>query len=247
MSPVQVTWLRDVRAFKGMISCGVPVSAFLAVGGWSLVSMLWRAEGSVLQIQTVWGLSLAPWLPILCAILTMRLFAEERSSGMIDLLMSSPIRERNIVIGKFFSAMTVVTVVLLISLALPMFVLPIFSHTVKETIRILPFAATFFILFLQASTWCAAGTMVSVFFRNQAASAVSSLLLCSAAPMAIYLAILSWMPAMRAHVAWMPLMLHVYDFSTGLFSTAVLALYVFSTCFFLFGCSKLLASLRLRG
>jgi hypothetical protein len=55
------------------------------------------------------------------------------------------------------------------------------------------------------------------------------------------------MPTLRAETAWMPLLVHVYDFSTGLFSTAVLALYVTTTVFFLFGCSKLLASLRLRG
>jgi len=42
-------------------------------------------------------------------------------------------------------------------------------------------------------------------------------------------------------------LVHVYDFSTGMFSTAVLALYAVSTVFFLFSCSKLLACLRLRG
>ncbi len=247
MTAIQVIWLREVRAFRGAFSCGVPVAAFLSVCGWTFVMMLRRDEGSVLQIQSIWGLSVAPWLPILSAVLTMRLFAEERSTGMIDLLMASPLRERDLVIGKFLSAMTVIAVTLALSLIVPMLVLPTLSLPVKGTVRGVAFAATLFILFLQASTWCAAGTMISVFFRNQAAAAVSSLVLCSGVPIVVYAAILAWIPSVRTEVAWMPLLVHVYDFSTGLFSTSVIALYVVTTVFFLFGCSKFLACLRLRG
>lgn len=247
MTAIQVTWLREVRAFRGAFSCGVPVTAFLAACGWTFVMMLRRNEGSVLQIQSLWGLSLAPWLPILSAVLTMRLFAEERSTGMIDLLMSSPIRERDLVIGKFLSAMTVLAVTLAASLIVPVVVLPALSVPVQGTVHASAFAATFLILFLQASTWCAAGTMISVFFRNQAAAAVSSLMVCSGVPVVVYAAILAWVPSVRADVAWMPLLVHVYDFSTGLFSTSTIILYVVTTVFFLFGCSKLLACLRLRG
>lgn len=247
MTVVQVTWLREVRAFRGAFSCCVPVSAFLSVCGWSFVMLVRRHEGGVLQVQSLWGMAVAPWLPILSAVLTMRLFSEERSTGMIDLLMASPIRERDLVIGKFLSALTVLAVSVALTLVAPMAVLPALSAPVQATIRPVAFAATYLILLLQASAWCAAGTMVSVFFRNQAAAAVSSLLLCAGLPVAVYAAILAWVPTVRAETAWMPLLMHVYDFSTGLFSTAVMGLYVTLTVFFLFGCSKLLACLRLRG
>jgi hypothetical protein len=127
-----------------------------------------------------------------------------------------------------------------------MLLLPALSAPLLAPASAAAIAATAFLL-LQASVWCAAGTMISVLFRNQAAAAVSSLIVCSALPVAVYAAILSWMPGLRAQVAWMPLLVHVYDFSTGLFSTAVIALYVAATLFFLFACSKLLALLRLRG
>ena len=247
MTAIQVTWLREVRAFRGAFSCCVPVTAFLAVCGWTFVMLLRQHEGSVLQVQSIWGVAVAPWLPILSAVLTMRLFAEERSTGMIDLLMASPIRERELVIGKFLSAMTVTGLALALSLLVPMAVLPALSAPVHGSVRPVAFAATYLILLLQASAWCAAGTMVSVFFRNQAAAAVSSLVLCGGLPVAVYAVILAWVPSVRMEVAWMPLLMHVYDFSTGFFSTAVIALYVTLTVFFLFGCSKLLACLRLRG
>jgi len=247
MTVTQVTWLREVRAFRGALSCCIPMTAFLAVCGWTFMIMLKHNEGSVLQIQSLWGLAVAPWLPILSAILTMRLFSEERATGMIDLLLSSPIRERELVIGKFLSALTVVAVALAVSLVVPMLALPMLSASVKGLVRPVAFAATYGILLLQASTWCAAGTMISVLFHNQAAAAVSSLVLCSGLPVAIYLVVLVWVPSVRMEMAWLPLLMHVYDFSTGFFSTAVMTLYAALTVFFLFGCSKLLACLRLRG
>ena len=220
MRVVYVTWLREVRAFRGAFSCCVPVAAFLAVCGWTFVMLLRRHEGSVLQVQSLWGVSTAPWVPILSAVLTMRLFAEERAPGMIDVLMAAPVRERDLAIGKYLSAMSVLAVALAFSLAVPTLVLPALSEPVSGTIRPAVFFATYAVLLLQASTWCAAGTLVSLFFRNQAAAAVSSLVLCSGLPVAVYAAVLAWMPAIRMEVAWMPLLMHVYDFSTGMVSTA---------------------------
>ncbi|MBO4286965.1 MAG: ABC transporter permease subunit [Kiritimatiellae bacterium] len=247
MRAVQVTWLRELRAFKGVFACGVPLCAFLAVAGWSFVRALGLAEGGPLQLQTVWGCAVAPWLPIFCSVLTMRLFAEERATGMLDVLFATSLRERDLAIGKFLAALSVVALALALSVAVPLGILPFFSSTAKAAIHLLPFAAVFAILLLQAAAWCAAGTMISAFFRNPAASAVSSLLLCSAAPVGVYLMMLCWMPEMRAQVPWMPIMIHVYDFSTGFFSLPVVLLYVTATAFFLFGCSKLLVYLRLRG
>lgn len=52
-------------------------------------------------------------------LLAMRLFAEERQSGTLVLLYTSPIRESEIVLGKFLSAFCVLAVLVLASLYLP--------------------------------------------------------------------------------------------------------------------------------
>lgn len=55
-----------------------------------------------------------------CAVLlAMRLFAEERQSGTLVLLYTSPLREAQIVVGKFVSAFVVLSVITLLSLYLP--------------------------------------------------------------------------------------------------------------------------------
>ena len=246
MRAFQQTWLREIRSFRGVFLSGVPVAAFLAVSGWTFVMLLRRDEGGISQLQSVWGCAVAPWLPILCSLLTMRLFTVDRSSGMIELLMASPVRERDLVIGKFLSALTLVALALVFSLIFPVLVLPRISESLRECIQPVAFGATFAILLLQACTWCAAGTMISVLYSNQAAAAVTSLILCSGMPIVVYFGILAWIPSVRITMAWMPLLVHVVDFSTGLFSTGVLVFYSVLSVFFLFTCSKALALLRLR-
>ena len=247
MRAVQQTWLREVKSFRGAFYSGVPVAAFLAVTGWSFVMLLRRDEGSISQLQTIWGCAVAAWLPTLCSLLTMRLFTADRASGMIELMMASPVRERDLVIGKFLSALTLVVLALLFSLFFPIVILPKITHLLVDSVQPAAFGVTFGIVLLQACAWCAAGTMISVMFSNQAAAAVTSLILCSGMPIAVYFGILAWIPAVRTELSWLPLLEHVVDFSTGLFSSGVLLFYGVLTVFFLFASSKMLALLRLKG
>ncbi|MFO7937186.1 MAG: ABC transporter permease subunit [Kiritimatiellia bacterium] len=247
MKALQQTWIREVRAFHGSFYSGVPVAAFVAVTGWSFVMLLRKSEGGIMQLQTIWGCAVAAWLPILCSLLTMRLFALDRASGMTELMMAAPVRERDLVVGKFLSALSHVFLALVYSVVFPVFVLPRMSASLAESIQPAAFAVTFGILLLQACTWCAAGTMISVMYRNQVEAAVTSLILCSGMPIAVYFGILAWIPSVRTEFSWMPLLEHVVDFSTGLVSTGVLIFYGVLSVFFLFACSKMLALLRLKG
>jgi ABC-2 type transport system permease protein len=56
---------------------------------------------------------------VAAVLLTMRLFAEERQSGTLVLLFTSPVREIEIVLGKFLSAFVVLALLVLLSVYLP--------------------------------------------------------------------------------------------------------------------------------
>lgn len=247
MNAIFALWWREVRHYRNLWSGGLPIAAFLAAAGWTFVVTLRNNEGSVLQIQTIWGVAAAPWLPTLAALIAGRLFAEERSSGMIDLLLVTSVRERQLVLGKFLAALTVVVAALLLSLITPLVILPTMSPQLLPAIHAKAFVTTLLILGLQATTWCALATMLSTLFRNLAAATITALLLCSALPLVVYAGILKWLPGVRAEMPWMPLLLHVYDFSTGLFATSVFTLYAALTLGALFVCSKLLLLQRVRG
>ena len=245
MSAIQVTWLREVRTYRRSFTGYLPIALFLAMAGWSFVMGLHKSDGGVLQIQTLWGMAVSPWVPVLCSVLTMRLFSEERSTGMIDLLLSVPVREREIVLGKFGAALTMTALSVTMSLLTPLVVLPWLAPDLKSAIHPAAFVMTWLILMLQSSLWCAVGTMVSVCFRNQTLAAVGSILLCVGIPLAFYAVILIWLPELRLNAAWMPLITNVYDFSTGLVSTFALSIYGILTVLCLFVCSKVLSMLRL--
>jgi ABC-2 type transport system permease protein len=54
--------------------------------------------------------------------LTMRLFAEERRSGTLELLTTLPVRDIEVVLGKYFAAFGYLAVVLLLTLIYPLYV-----------------------------------------------------------------------------------------------------------------------------
>jgi ABC-2 type transport system permease protein len=56
-------------------------------------------------------------LMIIAPLLTMRSFAEERRVGTLEMLMTTPIRERDLVLGKFFAALSFYLVLLAPSLS----------------------------------------------------------------------------------------------------------------------------------
>lgn len=246
MTAIRTLWIREVRAWRGSLAGILPVAVFLAVEGWTFVWMLRRCEGSVLQAHSIWGISVAAWLPVLGSLVTVRSFSEERAKGMIDLMMSAPVRERDWVIGKFLGAMMIVWIALTLTLCVPVLVLPSLSVPIYETFRFTPFLITGAMLLFQSAVWCAIGTMISICFANPVAAAVVSLVVCGGVPVMVYVVILFWVPALRQSMAWMPMLSQVYDFSTGLFSSFVLILYMVLTTLCLFVGSKVLAGLRLK-
>jgi ABC-2 type transport system permease protein len=115
-----------------------------------------------------------------CAVLlSMRLFAEERQSGTIVLLYTSPVREVQIVLGKFLSAFIVLTAITLLSLYLPAM---IFVHGKVSVGHI---AGGYMGLLCVGAATLALGVLGSALARNQLVAGVIAALL-------IFVLFLSW-------------------------------------------------------
>jgi ABC-2 type transport system permease protein len=59
-------------------------------------------------------------LLLLMPLVTMRLFAEERRSGTLELLLTFPIRDGAVLLGKYLSALSVYAIMLALTLAYPL-------------------------------------------------------------------------------------------------------------------------------
>jgi ABC-2 type transport system permease protein len=77
----------------------------------------WQADRASLQMLFVWlprGLSL-----LIVPVVTMRLLAEEKRSGTLEMLITLPVRDHEVILGKYIGAFGLVLVLILSTLLYP--------------------------------------------------------------------------------------------------------------------------------
>ena len=116
------------------------------------------------------------WTTLLVAIvgpaITMRLLAEERSNDTLELLLTMPLTDWDVVLGKYLAALGV--------FAFAMAMMAFFGVTVAMIgpLDKGPAFAGFLGLFLVAATYMAIGLMTSSFTKNQIVAFIGAVLIC---------------------------------------------------------------------
>lgn len=111
---------RELRGYFDSPVAYIVLVTFLLVAGWMYFNALFlmgRADMRPFFAPSIFSPSML--LVILVPAITMRTIAEERKTGTIELLTTMPIRDGEIVIGKFLAAMGLVATALLLTLAYP--------------------------------------------------------------------------------------------------------------------------------
>lgn len=117
----------------------------------------------ILQNMAVVALFIAPML-------TMRLFAEEKRQGTIELLATSPVSDLQVVLGKFFAASALYLLMILAGLVNVALIWTYADNPPEWR----PVAAGTLGLFLLGSSFLAMGTFVSTLTRNQIVAGILS-------------------------------------------------------------------------
>ena len=147
------------------------ISLFLWVipGQWNII------DSGYAQVDGLFQLS--PWLfMLLCPALTMRLFSEERQSGLFDLLRTKPISLTRIVLGKYLAAWTLVLIGLL-----PCFIHYFVVAYMAEPIGNLDsgaFMGSFMGLILLSGTFMSIGLLCATFSKSQIVCFICGALAC---------------------------------------------------------------------
>ena len=113
MSAISAIAKREIRSFFNSPMAYIVLGVFLLLSGYFYFNTLFLVGQASLREF----FNLAPLLFVVFApALTMRLLAEERKSGTIELLLTMPIKDSHVVLGKFVAALVIVMVGLLLTL-----------------------------------------------------------------------------------------------------------------------------------
>ncbi|NLI72306.1 MAG: gliding motility-associated ABC transporter permease subunit GldF [Bacteroidales bacterium] len=169
---------KELRAFFSSAVGYIVIGLFLLLTG----LFLWVIPGQFNVLDAgyanVDGLFyLAPWLFLfLCPAVTMRLFAEEKQTGTWELLVTKPITEWQIVLGKYFAG-TIVVLLALLPTAI-YFISVSFMAEPQGNVDIGQFWGSFIGLIFLASIYTAIGTFTSSLSKNQIIAFITALVLC---------------------------------------------------------------------
>ncbi|HWC96939.1 MAG TPA: ABC transporter permease subunit [Candidatus Sulfopaludibacter sp.] len=175
----------------------------------------------------------------LIPMITMRLIAEEKKTGTIELLLTSPVNDIAIILGKWAGAM------LLYLCVLGMSVLNLAMLFAWGKPDWHPVAVAYLGLVLQGGCLLAIGTFISTTTKNQIIAGGVTFFVC------LLLWLLSWFTAfdtgaMGQVIAYLSIITHFDNFAKGLLSLKDVVFYVSMIFFALFLTARSMESLRWR-
>ena len=123
---------KELRGYFGTPSFYIIIAVFLVVAGYGFGWTPITYQESTIQGFLGWA---SFFLLFLGPALTMRLFAEEEKLGTLELLLTAPVRDIEVVLGKFLAALGIFFVMLFLTLYYPLLLMwfghpdwgPIFS------------------------------------------------------------------------------------------------------------------------
>ncbi|MBO7298490.1 MAG: ABC transporter permease subunit [Kiritimatiellae bacterium] len=175
MSIARIIWKRECKA-----ALRSPVAWCVFAGFTSLVSLLFVAalragDNTFEHLPAMFCIQVYLCLCIPVSLFTMRLFSEEKTNGTIEMLMTAPVRDVDVVMGKFFSAYTLVA----LSIGASFIAFPLYTNLANPPPAFSQdslYGGIISVL-LVAAMWCAIGTFISLLSRHQSVSAAATLVI----------------------------------------------------------------------
>ncbi len=144
---------------------------FIAISGFlfSTILITFSTQGGTgaAVMGTFFG-NMAIILLFFTPVLTMKLFAEERKSGTIELLLTSPITDGQVVLGKFFASISLMLIMLSLTLLFP-FLTQRFGY-----LDIGLLLSAYLGVILVSAAFLALGLLMSSMCKNQLVAALTS-------------------------------------------------------------------------
>jgi gliding motility-associated transport system permease protein len=171
---------------------------------------------------------------------TMRTYSEEKRSGTIELLLTAPLTDFQIIMGKFLGAMALYAVMLLVTM---LHIALLFVYGRPE---LKPILTAYLGLLLLGGCFISLGLLISSLTRNQIVAGMVTF------AVFLLLWIITWIgsfsgPTVDQLTQYLSIIDHLEDFSKGVIDTKHLIYYLSFITFGLFLTAKSVDSERWRG
>lgn len=171
MSPALVISRREIRTYFNSPVAYIVVTVFTAIAGYLFFAQLFMQKQAELR-------ELFQFMPFMFMFvvpaITMRLLADEKSSGTLELLSTMPVRDWEVVVGKFLAALALLGTAIGLTI--------VFAITVR-TLGPLdrgPAIGGYIGLILMGAAYVSIGVMCSAFTRNSIIAFIASFGICFA-------------------------------------------------------------------
>ena len=173
-------------------------------------------------------------------LITMRTYSEEKRSGTIELLLTSPLTDVEIILGKFLGAMLLYASMLAIT-SIHMGILFYYGDPEWK-----PIATGYLGLLLMGGCFLSLGLFISSLTKNQIVAAMATF------AVFLMLWVINWIgesagPTTQAIVSYLSITEHFDDFARGIIDTKHVVYYLSFITFGLFLTAKSVDSERWRG
>ncbi len=116
LKTIYILFKKELMSYFNSPIAYIFIGVFLIVGNWLFFNYFFVIG----QVNMRDFFSLLPWIFLfLSPAVTMRLWAEEKKSGTIEILLTLPVTDWQVVLAKFLGALVFLTIALLMTLTIP--------------------------------------------------------------------------------------------------------------------------------
>ncbi len=166
MAQIWAISLKELKAYFASPIAYVVTAMFLLISGYFFAMILAYGKDAAMMRYLFGNMSVI--LLLITPLFSMRLFAEEQKNKTLELLMTSPISDAGIVLGKFLATALLLLIMLLTTAHFPILLL------VLGKPDLMPILTGYLGIFLMGCAFLAIGMLTSTWTQNQIVAAVSS-------------------------------------------------------------------------
>ncbi len=160
---------KEFRSYFNSPIAYIFITFFLGISAWLFFQNFFIVNQA--EMRSFFGLM--PWIFLFfIPAVTMKLWSEEKKIGTIEILMTLPIRDYEVVVGKFLASFALLAVTVLLTLVIPFSIMSLGNPDVGTLI------AGYIGLLLMGAAYIAIGFFASTLTENQIIAFIIGIVVC---------------------------------------------------------------------